>query len=169
MIIENKNIDNGYKEPDWQGNGSELLGTIQTVKDKVVSNGFLEIELPYEFNNTFRYPVVIEVKSSGPIIESVAIAFKIDDEMGATKSTIEKNIIVPEVLNVFKRDDFINYLADIVEKQSKLAFYLNKKPAKFKKLKFYKLIDKQKIVFNEFLIIAIEKVLEERKSVKRVI
>jgi hypothetical protein len=169
MIIENKNIDNGYKEPDWQGNGSELLGTIQTVKDKVVSNGFLEIELPYEFSNTFRYPVVIEVKSSGPIIESVAIAFKIDDEMGAAKSTIEKNIIVPEVLNVFKRDDFINYLADIVEKQSKLAFYLNKKPAKFKKLKFYKLIDKQKIVFNEFLIIAIEKVLEERKSVKRVI
>ena len=166
MIIENKNIDNGYKEPDWQGNGSELLGTIQTVKDKVVSNGFLEIELPYEFSNTFRYPVVIEVKSSGPIIESVAIAFKIDNGMNATKSAIEESIIVPEVLNAFKRDDFINYFADIVEKQSKLFFYLNKKPAKFKNLKFHKLAEKQKIIFNEFLIMAIEKVLEERKSVR---
>ncbi|MCK4250854.1 hypothetical protein KAX97_05375 [candidate division WOR-3 bacterium] len=166
MIVENKNINNGYRNPDWQGRGSELLSTIQTVKDKVVHSGFLEIEIPYEFSNTFRYPVVIEVKSSGPVIESFAIAFKIDDEMGATKSTIEKNIIVPEVLNTFKRDDFINYLSDIVEKQSKLAFYLNKKPAKFKNLKFHKLAEKQKIIFNEFLIMAIEKVLEKRKSVK---
>ena len=166
MIIDSKSVNDTTKEPDWQGNGSELLGRIQTVKDKVVSNGFLEIELPYEFSNTFRYPVVIEVQSSGPVIESFAIAFKIDDEMGATKSTIEKNIIVPEVLTTLKRDDFINYLSDIVEKQSKLAFYLNKKPAKFKNLKFHKLAEKQKIIFNEFLIMAIEKVLEKRKSVK---
>lgn len=166
MIINNKSVNDTIKEPDWQGNGSELLGTIQTVKDKVVSSGFLEIELRYEFSNTFRYPVVIEVKSSGPIIESVAIAFKIDNGMNATKSAIEESIIVPEVLNAFKRDDFINYFADIVEKQSKLAFYLNKKPAKFKNLKFHKLAEKQKIIFNEFLIMAIEKVLEERKSVR---
>lgn len=47
------------------GLGLKLPGTIQTVKDKVISSGFLEIELLYEFSNTFRYPVVIEVKSSG--------------------------------------------------------------------------------------------------------
>jgi len=166
MIIDSKSVNNTTEEPNWQGKGSELLSTIQTVKDKVVHSGFLEIEIPYEFSNTFRYPVVIEVKSSGPVIESVAIAFKIGNGMSVTKSTIEKNIIVPEVLNAFKRDDFINYLADIVEKQSKLAFYLNKKPAKFKNLKFHKLVEKQKIVFNEFLIMAIEKVLEKRKSAK---
>lgn len=58
-------MNNVNKKPDWQGNGSELLGTIQTVKNKVVDSGFLEIELLYEFSNTFRYPVVTEVKSSG--------------------------------------------------------------------------------------------------------
>lgn len=58
-------MNNVNKKPDCQGNGSELLGTIQTVKNKVVNSGFLEIELLYEFSNTFRYPVVTEVKSSG--------------------------------------------------------------------------------------------------------
>ena len=134
MIIDSKSVNNTPKEPDWQGNGSELLNTIRRVKDKVVRRGFLEIELPYEFSDAFRYPVVIEVESSGPVIESIAIAFIIDKDMDATKSTIEESIIVPEVLSAFTRDNLINYFADVDEKQSQLYFYLNKKPAGFEKL-----------------------------------
>jgi hypothetical protein len=164
MIIDSKSVNNTPKKPDWQGNGSELLDTIRRVKDKAVRRGFLEIDLPYEFSDTFRYPVVIEVESSGSVIESIAIAFRIDKDMGAAKSTIEESIIVPEVLSAFTRDNLINYFADIVEKQSKLSFYLNKNPVKFKKLKFYKLTNEQKIVFNEFLIMAVERALEKRKQ-----
>jgi hypothetical protein len=166
MIIDGASVNNTTKEPDWQGSGSELLNTIRRVKDKMVRRGFLEIDLPYEFSDTFRYSVVIEVESSGSVIESVAIAFRIDKDMDATKSAIEESVIVPEVLSTFTRDNLMNYFADIVEKQSRLAFYLNRKPRKFENLKFYELTNEQKVVFNEFLVMAIEKVLIERKKKK---
>jgi len=127
MIIDSKSANDTTKKPDWQGTGSELLDTIRRIQDKVVRCGFLEIELPCEFSDTFRYPVVIEVKSSGSVIESIAIAFRIDKDLDATKSTIEESIIVPEVLSAFTRDNLINHFADIVEKQSKLVFLFKPK------------------------------------------
>jgi len=166
MLIDSKNRNKVNNEPDWQGSGSELLGAIQIIKDKVISGGFLEIGFSYEFNDVSRYPIVIEIKGSGSVVESVAIAFKIDNKMNATQKTIGKKFNASAAFNAFKRNDFINYFADTVEKQSNFAFYINKTPAKFKNLKFHKLMDKQKIVFNEHLVTAILKVLDERKRLE---
>lgn len=123
-------MNNTIKKPDWQVKGSGLFDTVRRVKDKVVRCGFLQIELPCEFSDAFRYPIVIEVKSSGPVIESVSIAFIIDKDLDATRSTIEENVIVPYVLGTCARDNRIYYFAYIDEKQSKLSFYLNRKAVK---------------------------------------
>ncbi|MBE0433751.1 hypothetical protein IBX73_09860 [candidate division WOR-3 bacterium] len=81
MRIDSKNRNNANKEPDWYGSGSELLNTIRRVKDKTVRRGFLEIEIPFEFSDVFRCPLVIEIENSGTVIESAAIAFKIHAEL----------------------------------------------------------------------------------------
>lgn len=39
MIIDSISVNDTTKEPDCQGNASELVGTTQIIKDKVVSSG----------------------------------------------------------------------------------------------------------------------------------
>jgi hypothetical protein len=161
MIIDRKSAE---KEPVWQGDGPGLLDALRNCRGEIVRSGFLEIELPFEFCDTFKYPIIIELKSTGSVMESVAIAFRVPEEIHTAKGTFKENAIVPKVMNFITRDHLVHYFSALVEKQSKVSFYLDDKPEKLEKLKFYVLTDKQKIVFNEFFVMAIESALEKKKK-----
>jgi hypothetical protein len=77
-----------------------------------------------------------------------------------------ERIIVPEVCEAITREDFIKYFADIdiVERDGNFVVYIDKKPTGYEKLTFHILTDGQKVVFNEHLLMALIKVLDERKE-----
>ena len=149
--------------PSWSGSGDDLFDTIQVLKNREIHDGYFEIDIVFKFSDTFKYPLVFEIKSSDSVVESIAIAFYIPKK-DKTKWIIEERIIVPEVCEAITREDFIKYFADIVEKDGNFAVYIDKKPTEYEKLRFHTLTDEQKVVFNEHLFMAIIKVLDERKK-----
>jgi len=149
--------------PSWSGSGDDLFDTIQVLKNREIHDGYFGIDIVFKFSDTFKYPLVFEIKSSDSVVESIAIAFNIPKK-DKTKWAIEERIIVPEVCEAITREDFIKYFADIVEKDGNFAVYIDKKPTEYEKLKFHTLTDEQKVVFNEHLLMAIIKVLDERKE-----
>ncbi len=148
--------------PDWLGSGQDLFGTLQIIKGKSINRGFLEVDYDLNFNDAFNYPVVFEIKSEAGEVISEAIAFRIDGNIDPSSRMIEEKIIAPKVCNALKLDDFILFLAIVVEKNVDFALYLNKTPKKITNLKFYKLNPKQKILFNDRLIMQIAAVLDQR-------
>lgn len=56
------------------------------------------------------------------------------------KIFIAKKLIVPKVCAAITREDFINYLANVVEKDINFTFYVDRKPSKFEKLIFHGLL-----------------------------
>ncbi len=150
--------------PDWLSSGQDLFGTIQIIKGKKIELGYLEIDSEFTFSGTFNYPIIFIIRSSNSDIEADAIAFKIDKDKDTTQRAIEEHIIAPRVCNILRRDDFLQFFADVVEKDIDFALYLNKTPEKFKDLRIYKLNENQKIVFNERLILAITEVLDQRRA-----
>lgn len=161
--MNKKNSATETISPSWSGSGDNLFDTIQVLKNREIHDGYLEIDIAFRFSDTFKYLLVFEMKSSDSVVESIAIAFNIP-EKDKTKWAIEERIIVPEVCETITREDFIKYFADIVEKDGNFAVYIDKKPTEYEKLKFHTLTDKQKVVFNEHLLMAIIKYwMRERK------
>ncbi len=150
--------------PDWLSSGQDLFGTIQIIKGKKIDVGYLEIDSEFKFSKTFNYPIIFIIKSSNSDIEADAIAFKIDEDKGKTERAIEESIIAPHVCNILRREDFLKFFAEVVEKDIDFALYINKTPEKFKDLKIYQLNENQKIVFNERLILAISEILDRQKK-----
>jgi hypothetical protein len=161
--MNKKNSATETISPSWSGSDGDLFDTIQVLKNREIHDGYFEIDIVFKFSDTFKYPLVFEIKSSDSVVESIAIAFNIS-EKDKTKWAIEERIIVPEVCEIITREDFIKYFADIVEKDGNFAVYIDKKPTEYEKLKFHTLTDEQKVVFNEHLFMAIIKVLDERKE-----
>ena len=161
--MNKKNSATEVISPSWSGSGDDLFDTIQVLTNREIHDGYFEIDIVFKFSDTFKYPLVFEIKSSDSVVESIAIAFNIPKK-DKTKWTIEERIIVPEVCKTITREDFIKYFADIVEKDGNFAVYIDRKPPEYKKLKFHNLTDEQKVVFNEHLFMAIIKVLDERKE-----
>lgn len=161
--MNKKNSATEAISPSWSGSGDDLFDTIQVLKNREIHDGYFEIDIVFKFSDTFKYPLVFEIKSSDSVVESIAIAFNVS-EKDKTKWVIEERIIVPEVCEAITREDFIKYFADIVEKDGNFAVYIDKKPTEYEKLKFHNLTDEQKVVFNEHLFMAIIKVLDERKE-----
>ena len=160
------NIDPGRTEPDMSGRGNDFLNTIQILQNKEIHEGFLEAELHFRFSAAFRYPVIFKLQGAGAVPETVALAFDIS-QVDKTKQLVEEKFIVPKVCIKVTRNSIVNYLADVVEKNSNFALYLNKKPPTYEKLVFYPLTDNQKIVFNEHLVMAVIKILDERTKIKQ--
>jgi len=152
--------------PDWLGSGQDLFGTIQIMKGKQINRGFLEIDFDFKFSETFNYPIVFEIKSAYSNIEIFGIAFRIDREVDPAQRAIEENIIAPKVCSSVRRTDFINFLAEVVEKNVDFALYLNKTPRRFKNIKFFDLSEEQKIVLDERLMLAIADVVDRRKAIR---
>ena len=150
--------------PDWLGSGQDLFGTIQIMKGKKITRGFLEIDSDFKFSETFNYPVVFEIESANFGIEAYGIAFRIDRKIGSAQRAIEENIIAPKVCSSLRHDDFIEFFADVIERDVDFALYLNKTPKKFKNIKIFKLTEQQRIVFDERLAFAIVEVLDKRKA-----
>jgi len=161
-MVEMK-LDKEIVLPSWLGSGYDLFDTIQIIKGKNIQDGYLEIDLRFKFGDNFEYPIVFEIKSSVSGVDVVAIAFNIS-ETDKTKWLIEEKVIVPKICNIITREDFINYFTDVVERNIDFALYINKKPWRYAKLKFYNLKDTQKIIFNEHFVMAITKVLDERRA-----
>lgn len=161
--MNKKNSATKTISPSWSGSGDDLFDTIQVLKNREIHDGYLEIDIIFKFSDTFKYPLVIEIKSSDSVVESITIAFNIP-KRDKTKWAIEERIIVPEVCEAITREDFIKYFADIVEKDGNFAVYIDKKATEYEKLKFHTLTDEQKVVFNEHLVMAIMKVLDERRE-----
>ena len=61
-----------------------------------------------------------------------AIAFRINGNIDQATKSIEENIIAPKVCKSLQRRDFVEFFADIIEKNVDFALYLNKIPKKFK-------------------------------------
>lgn len=160
------NKTKGVILPDWLGSGEDLFGTIQIMQGKQINNGFLEIDFDFKFSESFNYPIVFEIKNVEANIEAFGIAFRIDREADPSQRVIEENIIAPKVCSSLRRDDFIKFFADVVEKNVDFALYLNKTPRRFRSIKFFKLSDEQKIIFNQKLMLAIADVVDKRR-VKR--
>ena len=148
--------------PDWLGSGQDLFGTLQIIKGKSIARGFLEIDYDFNFNDAFNYPVVFEIKSEEGEVVSDAIAFRIDGDIEPSSLIIEEKIIAPKVCSALKLEDFIQFLATVVEKNLDFALYLNKAPQKILNLKFHRLNPDQKVVFNDRLIMHIAGVLDQR-------
>jgi hypothetical protein len=148
---------------NWSGSGDDLLDTIQIIKDKKIHDGYFETDFLFKFNDKFKYPLVFELRSSDSAVELTAIAFDTSN-ISKREQMIEQNIIVPKVCKLLLRDNFIDYFAGIIEENSNFSIYIDKKPAKFEKLRFHNLTDAQKIVFNEHLVMAIVQLLDKRKD-----
>jgi hypothetical protein len=150
--------------PDWLSSGQDLFGTIQIIRGKSIQKGFLEIDFDFKFSETFNYPIIFEIKSSNADIVADAIAFRIDGEIDPARKAIEESIIAPKICSTLRKNDFINFFADVVEKDVNFALYINKMPEKFKDIKIYNLSETQKIVFNDRFIFAITEALDKRKK-----
>jgi hypothetical protein len=150
--------------PDWLGSGQDLFGTIQIMKGKQIARGFLEIDFDFKFSQSFNYPIVLEIKSAQSDLEAFGIAFRIDREADPAQRAIEEKIIAPKVCGSLRRDDFIKFLADVVEKNVDFAIYLNKTPRRFKNIKFFRLTEEQKIVLDDRLMFAIAEVVDRRRT-----
>ena len=161
--VSDTNNNKGVILPDWLGSGQDLFGTIQIMQGKQVANGFLEIDFDFKFSETFNYPIVFEIKSVKANIEAFAIAFRIDRDADPAQRVIEENIIAPKVCDSLRQDDFIGFFAEVVEKNVDFALYLNKTPRRFASIKFFKLSDAQKIIFDEKLMFAIADVVDKRR------
>ncbi|OGC43375.1 hypothetical protein A2Y85_08480 [candidate division WOR-3 bacterium RBG_13_43_14] len=148
--------------PDWLGSGQDLFGTLQIIKGKSIARGFLEVDYDFNFNDAFNYPVVFEIKSEEGEVVSESIAFRINGNIDSASRVIEEKIIAPKVCNALRREDFIQFLAVVVEKNVDFALYLNKVPQKILDLKFYQLNPPQKLVFNDRSIMEIASVLDQR-------
>ncbi len=148
--------------PDWLGSGQDLFGTIQIMQGKKIEKGFLEIDFDFKFSETFNYPIIFEIKSRNSNIEAYAIAFRIGEGKGDAHRVIEEQFIAPKVCSSLRLDDFIKFFADVVEKDIDFALYINRTPEKFKKIKIYALDEKQKIVFDQRLILSITEILDQR-------
>ncbi len=146
--------------PDWLGSGQDLFGTLQIIKTKSIARGYLEIDYDLNFNDAFNYPVVFEIKSEQGELVSEAIAFRINRNIDPASRIIEEKIIAPKVCYALKRDDFIRFLAAVVEKNVDFALYLNKTPRKILALKFHRLNSAQRLVLNDRLIMEIVEVLD---------
>jgi hypothetical protein len=149
--------------PDWLGSGHDLFGTIQIMKGKNITRGFLEIDFDFKFSETFNYPIVFAIKSTNSDVEAYGVAFIIDREIDPAQRAIEENIIVPKVCSSLRHNDFIEFFADVIEKDVDFALYLNKTPKKFRSIKIFKLTEQQKIVLDERLAFAIAEILDKRK------
>jgi hypothetical protein len=149
--------------PDWLGSGHDLFGTIQIIKGKTIAKGYLEIDFDFKFSEAFNYPIIFELKNINADIEAYAIAFRINDEKGPAQKAIEESVIAPKVCSILRRNDFVKFFADVVEKNIDFALYINKTPGKFKDIKIYSLTEDQKIIFNEKLVLAITEVLDRRR------
>lgn len=149
--------------PDWLGSGQDLFGTIQIMKGKKITRGFLEIDFDFKFSETFNYPIIFAIKSANSNVETYGLAFIIDREIDPAQRAIEENIIAPRVCSSLRHNDFIEFFADVIEKDVDFALYLNKTPRKFRSIKIFKLTEQQKIVLDERLAFAIADELDKRK------
>jgi hypothetical protein len=163
--MNKKNSATKTISPNWSGTGDDLFDTIQVLTNREIHDGYFETDIVFKFSDTFKYPLVFEIKSSDSVVESITIAFNIP-KRDKTKWAIEERIIVPEVCEAITREDFIKYFADIdiVERDGNFVVYIDKKPTEYEKLTFHILTDGQKVVFNEHLLMALIKVLDERKE-----
>jgi hypothetical protein len=161
----NKNDVEKTCTASWSGSGDDLFDTIQIIKDKEFHDGYFETDVVFKFSDKFKYPLVLELKSSDSAVELTAIAFDISN-IGKREQMIEQNIIVPKVCKIIVRDNFIDYFASIIEENGNFSIYIDNKPAKFEKLRFHSLTDAQKIVFNEHLVMAIAQLLDRKKGNK---
>lgn len=149
--------------PDWLGSGQDLFGTIQIMQGKQITDGFLEIDFDFKFSETFNYPIIFKIKSADAHIEAFGIAFRIDREADPAQRVIEENIIAPKVCDSLRHDDFIRFFAEVVEKNVDFALYLNKTPRRFEGIRFFKLSDAQRIIFDEKLMLAIADVVDKHR------
>jgi len=162
-------VEKGEKEkpePDISGKGKDFLDTIQVLQNKEIHEGYLEAELHFRFGSAFCYPLIFKIQGMSAVPETIALAFDIS-QTDKTKQLVEEKLIVPRVCRNMTRDQVVEYLADIVETNSFFAFYLHKQPRTYEKLKFYPMIENQKIVFNEHLVMAIIKILDRRKRIRQ--
>ena len=160
-----KNNATEKSEPDMSGRGNDILNTIQLLQNKEIHVGYLKADLHFRYSTTFSYPVIFRLQGTGTVPETVALAFDIS-QADKTKQLVEEKFIVPKVCAKVSRNSIVNYFVDIVEKNSKFALYLNEKPPAYDKLAFYPLTDSQKIVFNQHLVMAVIKILDERTRIK---
>ena len=152
--------------PDWLGRGQDLFETIQIIKGKKINKGFLVTDTDFKFGEAFSYPIIFEIKSTKADIESSGIAFRIGEEVEAAKKTIDESFIIPVLCRVLRPNNFVNFFADVVEKDVDFAFYINKTPKEFRDIKIYRLNEIQKIIFDEHLILEITEVLDKRTNVQ---
>jgi hypothetical protein len=155
----------GVVLPDWLGSGQDLFGTIQIMKGKQITRGFLELDFDFKFSETFNYPIVFEIKNLGADIEAFGIAFRIDREADPAQRFIEENIIAPKVCNSLRKIDFVNFFAEVIDKNVDFALYLDKTPRRFEGIRFIKLNSEQILVFDEKMMFAISEALDRKKNV----
>jgi hypothetical protein len=133
------------------------------IQNKKIQQGYFHAELLLRYGVAFKYPAVFEIRGSGSVLETTAIAFDITQK-DKTKQLVEEKLIVPKVCKNLCRDDLLWYLADIVRKESNFVLYVSEKPHKYDHLRFYALTENQRLVFNEHMILAIIQLLDARKK-----
>jgi len=151
--------------PDWLGSGEDLFATIQIIQGKNISIGFLEIDYNFKFSTEFNYPVILTLKSINADIACDTVAFRIEG-VPANKKMIEENFVAPSVTHSLTHQDLVSFFAEIVIKDITFALYLNKRPRRFRDLRFCPLTEKQKIVLNGRFVFEIMEVLDRERAVQ---
>lgn len=151
--------------PDWLGSGEDLFATIQIIQGKNISIGFLEIDHNFKFSAEFNYPVILTLKSISADIACDTVAFRIE---GVTpdKRLIEESFVAPSVVRTLTHQDLVSFFAEIVVKDVTFALFLNKRPRRFRDLRFWPLTETQKIVLNEHFVFEIMEVLDQQRAVQ---
>ncbi|MGB3479996.1 MAG: hypothetical protein WBB67_12670 [bacterium] len=164
--MDKRNTEKENPEPDMSGRGSDLLDTMQMIQNKQIHEGYFEAEIVLKHSATFGYPVVFKIQDSGSSLETIAITFD-TSQPDKTKQLVEEKFIVPQVCKNMTRDSIVDYFTDIVEKDGNFALYINKRPLECENLTFYRMTDDQKVIFSEYLVMRIIKILDERKRIKQ--
>jgi hypothetical protein len=164
--MDTKNSETEKSEPDISGKGNDFLDTIQMLQNKEIHEGYLKADLHFRFSAAFNYPIVFRLQGTGMTTETTALAFNIS-QTDKTKQLVEEKFIVPQVCKKLTRDSIVHYFASIVEKNIPFALFIHKKQPAYEKLTFFSLADAQKIVFSEHLVMAIIKIIDERKKIEQ--
>lgn len=162
-MLNDMNHKRSNCQPDISGNGSDLLNIVQVLQSKIIHEGYFQTDFLLKFSATFEYPAVFKLRSSGSILGTSAIAFDVKQK-DKTKQLVEEKLIVPKVCKNITRDSLLCYLADVVEKNMNFVFYLSNKPSEYDTLTFYLIEENQNIVFTGHMIMAVIRILDERKN-----